>query len=63
MNVAMTLAMTHLNFILSAWLVSALVVAAYCARLVQRGRRLTKAIPAERRRWMTTDANDTAPRR
>ena len=57
------LALTHAGYILSAWIVSALVVAAYCARLVQRGRRLTRAVPPERRRWMTTDAQDTAPRR
>jgi hypothetical protein len=36
----MTLAMTHLSYILVAWIVSALAVAAYCARLVHRGRRL-----------------------
>jgi hypothetical protein len=31
------------------------VVAAYCVRLVQRGRKLTRAVPADRRRWMTCD--------
>jgi len=59
----MTLAMSHVSYILSAWIVSALAVALYCARLVQRGRRLTKSVPPERRRWMTTDASDTAPQR
>ena len=59
----MTLAMTHLSYILVAWIVSALAVAAYCARLVQRGRRLSRAVPAERRRWMTTDAADAPTRR
>jgi hypothetical protein len=48
-------AMSHLSFILTAWVVSAAAVAAYCVRLVQRGRKLTRAVPADRRRWMTSD--------
>jgi hypothetical protein len=59
----MSLAMTHLSYILAAWIVSTVAVAAYCARLVQRGRKLARAVPGERRRWMTTDAADTPPRR
>jgi hypothetical protein len=59
----MTLAMTHLSFILTAWIVSAVAIGAYCARLVQRGRRLSRAVPAGNRRWMTTDASDGANRR
>jgi hypothetical protein len=59
----MTLAMTHLSYILVAWIVTALAVAAYCARLVHRGRRLSRAVPAARRRWMTTDATDVPTRR
>ena len=35
--------MTHLSYILAAWIVSALAIAAYCARLMQRGRRLSRA--------------------
>jgi hypothetical protein len=56
------LAMTHLSSILTAWLVSSAVVGAYCVRLVQRGRRLSRAVPAEKRRWMTAD-NEPATRR
>jgi hypothetical protein len=59
----MTLAMTHLSYILVAWIVSVVAVAGYCARLVQRGRRLSRAVPAERRRWMTTNATDAPTRR
>jgi hypothetical protein len=59
----MTFAMTHLSYILVAWIVSALAVAAYCARLVQRGRRLSRAVPTERQRWMTTDAAHAPTRR
>ena len=59
----MTLAMTHASYILTAWIVATVAVAAYCARLVQRGRRLTRAVPAERRRWMTSDTADGSARR
>lgn len=59
----MTLAMTHLSYILAAWITSAIAIAAYGARLVQRGRQLSRSVPAERRRWMTTDATDAPSRR
>ena len=48
--------MSHTSYILTAWLVSAGGVALYCARLVQRGRRLTRLVPPERRRWMDSDS-------
>ena len=54
----MTLAMSHVSYILTAWIVSVLAIGAYCARLVQRGRRLSRAVPAEHRRWMTSDTTD-----
>jgi hypothetical protein len=47
--------MTHAGYILSAWIVSAGAVAAYCARVLQRGRRLSRDVAPDRRRWMTTD--------
>jgi hypothetical protein len=59
----MTLAMTHLSYILSAWIVSALAIAAYCARLMQRGRRLSRAVPPEHRRWISSDTKDGSNRR
>jgi hypothetical protein len=59
----MTLAMTHLSFILTAWIVSAVAIGAYCARLVQRGRRLSRAVPTDHRRWMTTDTSDGSSHR
>jgi hypothetical protein len=48
--------MTHTSYILTAWLVSAGGVALYCARLVQRGRQLSRVVPPERRRWIDSDA-------
>jgi hypothetical protein len=55
--------MTHASYILTAWIVAAVVIAAYCARLVQRGRRLTRAVPSEHRRWMTSETEDGSARR
>lgn len=52
--------MTHSSYILTAWLVSAGAIALYCARLVQRGRQLTRLVAPERRRWIDSD---TATRR
>lgn len=48
--------MSHTSYILTAWLVSAAGVALYCGRLVQRGRRLTRLVAPDRRRWMESDA-------
>ena len=58
-----TLAMTHASYILTAWIVSVLAIGAYCARLVQRGRQLSRSVPAEHRRWMTSDTSDGSNRR
>jgi hypothetical protein len=52
--------MTHASYILTAWIVSCLAVGLYCLMLVQRGRRLTRSVAPERRRWM---ASDVASRR
>ncbi|HEV8296305.1 MAG TPA: hypothetical protein VGQ20_03380 [Acidimicrobiales bacterium] len=46
--------MTHAGFIFTAWGVSLAAIAAYCARLVWRGRTLMRRVPEDRRRWMTT---------
>jgi heme exporter protein D len=52
--------MSHPSYILAAWIVSSLAIAVYCLVLVQRGRRLTRSVAPERRRWM---ASDVAARR
>jgi hypothetical protein len=46
---------SHPSYILVAWIVSSLAVALYCLWLVQRGRRLTRSVAPERRRWMSSD--------
>jgi hypothetical protein len=62
-STTLTLAMTHASYIFTAWIVSVLAIGAYCGRLVQRGRRLSRAVPAEHRRWMTSDTTDGPTRR
>ncbi len=49
--------MTHAGFILTSWILVAVVLALYSVRLVVRGRALSKAVAPERRRWL--DAKDT----
>jgi heme exporter protein CcmD len=39
-------------FVLSAWGISAAALALYAARVLSRGRRLSRRVPEERRRWM-----------
>ena len=51
--------MTHLGYLLVGWGVSLGCGVLYAARLVLRGRRLSAAVPAGRRRWMTS--HDKAP--
>jgi hypothetical protein len=55
--------MTHGGFVIAAWAISAAVLVLYSARLVLRGRALTKAVEPEHRRWIDsgTDTNG-APR-
>jgi hypothetical protein len=57
-----TLAMTHLSSILTAWIVSSVIVGAFCLRVVQRGRRLTRSVPPRQRRWMTAENQPPARR-
>ena len=39
-------------YVLSAWGASAVVLAVYAATVLSRGRRLSRRVPEERRRWM-----------
>jgi heme exporter protein CcmD len=44
--------MTSASFVISAYLVTAGGLAAYVARVLTRGRRLSRQVPEGRRRWM-----------
>jgi hypothetical protein len=43
------------SYIVASWALVSGAVAAYAVRLLQRGRALTRRVPNERRRWMTTE--------
>lgn len=43
--------MSQMAYIYMAWGISLAVLALYTASVVQRGRRLSRKVPAERRRW------------
>lgn len=44
--------MDDAGFIVGGYVVTAVAVAAYAWRVVARGRRLTRALPPEDRRWL-----------
>jgi heme exporter protein CcmD len=44
--------MDHLGFIAAAYGTTAVVIGGYVAWMLNRGRRLSRQVPEERRRWM-----------
>jgi hypothetical protein len=46
-----------LGYIIAAWALVLGSVAAYAMSLVQRGRTMTRRVPRERRRWMSTEGD------
>jgi heme exporter protein CcmD len=44
--------MDHLGFIAAAYGTTAVVLGGYVAWMLNRGRRLSRQVPEERRRWM-----------
>ncbi len=49
------------GYIVAAWSVVLGVFAVYAASLIVRGRRLSRLVPPERRRWLTTPDPVPAP--
>lgn len=47
----MVLAYTHLGYILVGWIVTVGVFAVFAAVTVRRGRRVSRVVPPEERRW------------
>ena len=47
--------MTHAGYIIAGWSIGLGTMALYGWSIIRRGRSLTPEVPAERRRWMTTD--------
>jgi hypothetical protein len=49
--------MNGAGYIIVSWVLVSGSVAAYAIRLVQRGRAMTRRVPAGRQRWMSTDGD------
>ena len=49
--------MNGLGYIIASWTLVFGAVAIYAVRLVQRGRTLTRRVPNERRRWMSSEGD------
>ena len=47
--------MDYLGYLIAGWGVVLGAVAIYACSLLRRGKALTARVPADRRRWMTTD--------
>ncbi len=50
--------MTHLGYLLVGWGVTLGVIGLYSVNLIRRGRDLIGQVPADRSRWMTTEADE-----
>ncbi|HKH05636.1 MAG TPA: hypothetical protein VKA65_10765 [Acidimicrobiales bacterium] len=48
---AATLAMTHAGYVAAGWGATFLLVGGYAVSLVLRGRKLSRQVPPEDRRW------------
>lgn len=51
--------MTHLGYLIAGWGFALGVLAIYGISLVRKGRALAAAVPADRRRWITSDEEST----
>ena len=49
--------MNGAGYIITSWALVCGSVAVYAVRLVQRGRTMTRRVPAARRRWMNSDGD------
>ena len=49
--------MNGLGYIIAAWVLVLVSVGLYALSLMQRGRSMTRSVPRERRRWMSTEGD------
>jgi hypothetical protein len=45
------IAMTHAGYVAAGWIGAGLVLGGYAVSLVRRGRKLSRQVPPEERRW------------
>lgn len=48
--------MTHVGYIVAGWGISLVSIALYAWSVISRGRTLGRQVPAEKRRWISSDA-------
>lgn len=51
MTALWVLAMTHAGYVLTGWIGAAALLAGYAGSVLRRGRRLSRQVPPEDRRW------------
>lgn len=47
--------MTHAGYVFAGWGLGLAVIGLYAWSVIRRGRALSRHVPPERRRWLTTD--------
>ncbi len=50
-SIMTVLAMTHAGYVAAGWIITVGVFGGYGASLVHRGRKLSRVVPPEERRW------------
>jgi heme exporter protein CcmD len=50
-GVTTTVAMTHAGYVAAGWLATAALLGGYALSVVRRGRKLSRHVPREERRW------------
>ncbi|HEX6167062.1 MAG TPA: hypothetical protein VFZ30_09765 [Acidimicrobiales bacterium] len=50
-GVTATIAMTHAGYVAAGWLATAALIGGYALSVVRRGRKLSRQVPSEERRW------------
>jgi len=45
------LAMTHAGYVAAGWIATAVVLGGYAVVTIRKGRRLSRVVPPEERRW------------
>ncbi len=47
--------MTHLGYLIAGWGITFAIIAGYSVAMLRRGRVIGARVPADRRRWMSTN--------
>lgn len=50
--------MTHLGYLIAGWTIGLGAIGLYALALMRRGRALAARVPAEQRRWITSESSN-----